>query len=47
MFYQTVFVHRYDYDKYEEDVTWVNEQRPSFNASMMLDLCPKLPIFQR
>ncbi|XP_050737491.1 choline transporter-like 1 [Eriocheir sinensis] len=37
---------RYDYDKYDEDVKWVDELRPSFNASMLLDLCPKLPIFQ-
>ncbi|XP_063874718.1 choline transporter-like 1 isoform X2 [Scylla paramamosain] len=38
---------RYDYDKYGEDVRWVDKlSYPSFNASLLLNDCPKLPIFQ-
>ena len=38
---------RYDYDKYDEDVRWVEERPASINASLLLSLCPKLPIFKR
>ncbi|MPC20615.1 CTL-like protein 1 [Portunus trituberculatus] len=38
---------RYDYDKYDEDVRWMDDlPYPSVNASLLLNDCPKLPIFQ-
>ncbi|KAK4321495.1 hypothetical protein Pmani_007691 [Petrolisthes manimaculis] len=37
---------RYDYDKYDEDVSWVDSDNPNINASLLLAKCPKLPIYQ-
>ncbi|KAG7166518.1 CTL-like protein 1-like [Homarus americanus] len=41
---------RYDYDKYNEDVTWVESfnalNDPPLNVSLLLLMCPALPIFQ-
>nr|XP_053655947.1 choline transporter-like 1 [Cherax quadricarinatus] len=38
---------RYDYNMYDEDVSWVeSSNNPPLNASLLLAKCPTLPVFQ-
>nr|XP_045603351.1 choline transporter-like 1 [Procambarus clarkii]XP_045603352.1 choline transporter-like 1 [Procambarus clarkii] len=38
---------RYDYEKYDQDVSWVKSSNDlSLNASLLLAECPALPVFQ-